>query len=108
MNASVLWNGHLYGFDESNLKCVDFNTGEAKWQTRDLGKGSLMMADGKLIILGERGELVIAEATTEDYQPISKKTVLSCLCWLIPVLSHSKILFRNRDGDMNCLDVSLP
>jgi len=105
MNASVLWEGHLYGFDESNLKCIEFSSGDVKWSERSLGKGSLMLADGKLIILGERGELVIAETTAEEFRPISRKKVLSGRCWTIPVLSHGKIFCRNANGDMVCLDV---
>lgn len=106
MNASVLWNGHLYGFDESNLKCISLTNGEETWRERGLGKGSLMLADGKLIILGERGDLVIAEATSESYKPVSSKKVLSGRCWTIPVLSHGKIFCRNAEGDLVCLDVS--
>src|SRR6185295_3790157 len=61
-NSCVLLNGHLYGFDESELRCVELQTGNVKWTERSLGKGSLMAADRKLIVLGEKGELVIAEA----------------------------------------------
>ncbi|RJP29338.1 MAG: alcohol dehydrogenase [Candidatus Omnitrophota bacterium] len=105
MNACVLWNNYLYGFDESNLKCIDFKTGKDQWSESSLGKGSLMLADGKLIILGERGELVIAEASEKEWKPITRKQVLSGRCWTIPVLSHGKIFCRNAAGDLVCLDV---
>ena len=49
-NSCVLWQGHLYGPDDSGLRCVAFDTGELKWTHREFGKGSLMVADGKMII----------------------------------------------------------
>ncbi|MGI6457740.1 MAG: PQQ-binding-like beta-propeller repeat protein [bacterium] len=108
LNASVYWEGHLYGFDESMLKCLNFNTGEEKWRKRGLGKGSLMLAGDKLIILSERGTLVIAEATPDEYQEISQAQVLEGRCWTVPVLADQKIYCRNAEGDFICVDVSNP
>ena len=105
-NSCVLWEGHLYGFDESTLKCMDFQTGDVKWKQGGLGKGSLMLADGKLIAMGDKGDLVIAEASPVEYKEISRAKVLSGLCWTVPVLSSGKLYCRNHEGDLVCLDVS--
>jgi len=105
MNTSVLWNGYLYGFDESTLKCIRFETGEDAWKERSFGKGSLMIADGKLIILGEKGELAIAQATETEFTPLARKQILSGKCWTVPVLSHGKIFARNAAGELTCLSV---
>ena len=105
-NSCVLWEGYLYGFDESELKCLDFQTGEEKWSQKGLGKGSLMFADNKLIIMGDKGDLVIAEASPEGFKEISRAKVLSGLCWTVPVLSGGKLYCRNHPGDLVCLDVS--
>lgn len=105
-NSCVLWEEHLYGFDESKLACLDFQTGELKWSKRGLGKGSLMLADGKLIALAEKGDLVIADASPEGFKELSRAKILSGLCWAVPVLSNRKIYCRNHEGDLVCLDVS--
>ena len=111
-NSCVLWEGHLYGFDEKTLKCLDFQTGDVKWKQRklgdgsgSLGKGSLMLAVGKLIIMGDKGDLVIAEASPEGYKELSHTKVLSGLCWTVPVLSGGKLYCRNHPGDLVCLDM---
>jgi outer membrane protein assembly factor BamB len=52
-SSSVLLGGYLYGFDESTLRCISFETGDVKWSQEGLGKGSLSAADGKLIVLSE-------------------------------------------------------
>lgn len=105
INTCVLWNGYIYGFDESTLKCINAKTGEDVWKERDLGKGSLMLADGKLIVLSETGELIVANASEKGFTPIGRKKVLSGKCWTIPVLSNAMIYCRNAAGDLICLDV---
>jgi outer membrane protein assembly factor BamB len=105
-NSCVLLDGYLYGFDESELKCLDFNTGQVRWRQGSLGKGSLMAADGKLIILSERGELVIADASSNGFKALSRAQVLGGKCWSAPVLSNGRIYCRNAKGDLVCVDVS--
>ena len=91
--------------DESELRCLAFDTGEVKWKYPQFGKGSLMLADGKLIGLGEKGELIIAEATPSAFKPIARAQVLTGKCWTMPVLSNGHIYCRNARGDTVCLDV---
>jgi outer membrane protein assembly factor BamB len=108
MNSSVLHQGHLYGFDENDLKCIDFATGREVWTERRYGKGSLMLADGKLILFNDSGRLAIAHATPEGYQEISGTQVLGGRnTFVAPVLSHGRIYCRAGDTIV-CLDVSPP
>jgi outer membrane protein assembly factor BamB len=105
-NTCVLWQGYLYGPDDSGLRCLAFDTGELKWTYGEFGKGSLMIADGKLVCLSEKGELIIAEPTPAAFKPISRAKVLTGKCWTMPVLSNGLIYCRNAVGDVVCLDVS--
>jgi outer membrane protein assembly factor BamB len=107
MNASVLWKDYIYGVDEGGeLRCLDFKTGEIVWAQKGFGMGSLMIADGKLIVMAEKGNLVIAEATPDSYKLISEAKILSPRCWSVPVLADGRIYVRNAKGDMVCLEVS--
>ena len=65
-----------------------------------------MVADGKLVALSEKGELIIAEATPAVFQPISRTKVLTGKCWTTPVLANGHIYCRNAVGDVVCLSVS--
>lgn len=105
-NSSVLWKGSIYGFDESTLTCIDFASGDVKWTQGGLGKGSLMIADGRLVVQGEQGDLAIAEATPAAYKEIARAKVLSKRCWVAPVLANGHIYCKNNVGDLVCLDVS--
>lgn len=107
-NTCIFTQGHLFGFDEIDLKCVDFQTGEEKW-SQDLGEdGCQIMADGKLLILTAKGDLIAAEANTSAYQEIARAHVLEGRCWTLPVLCNGRIYCRNAKGDVVCLDVRGP
>jgi outer membrane protein assembly factor BamB len=110
-NSCVLWRGCVYGFNDNvggagKLVCLDFATGQVKWRQDGLGTGSLMLADGKMIILSEGGELVIAEASPEGFKQLARAQVLGETCWTVPVLSGGRIYCRNHAGNMVCLDVN--
>ena len=105
-NTCVLWQGYLYGPDDSGLRCLAFDTGDLKWTYGQFGKGSLMIADGKLVALSEKGELIIAEPAPAEFKPISRAKILTGKCWTTPVLSNGQIYCRNAVGDVVCVDVS--
>lgn len=105
-NSSVFYKGHLYGFDQNILRCLDIEDGSVKWSQEDLGKGSLIIAGGKLVVLSERGKLVIADAVPTGFQPVFEKEILENKCWTPPVLSHGKVYARNARGDVVCVDLT--
>ena len=111
INSSVLWEGFLYGFDGQvggggKLTCIDFKTGQTKWSQGGMGTGSLMLADGKLIILSERGRLVIAQASPDGFKELASAQILTGKCWTVPVLANGRIYARNAAGQLVCVDVS--
>jgi outer membrane protein assembly factor BamB len=105
-NGCVLWLGHLYGVDESQLRCLDLATGDVKWTDKASGKGSLILADGKLVVLSEKGELLVAEASPNEFKPTARAQVLTGKCWTAPTLANGRIYCRNAAGDLVCVDVS--
>ncbi len=110
LNACVLLNGFLYGIDGDagkggGLRCLEFATGLLKWSEKNTGTGALMAAGNKLIILSEKGELIIAEASSEAFKPLSRAQVLGGKCWTVPVLANGRIYCRNSKGDLVCVEV---
>ena len=103
-NTSIYHNGHIYGFDNAVLKCIDANTGEDKWKKSGFGKGSLLLADGHLIVLSERGQLLMVEATPTEYKEKASAEVLQGKCWTMPTLVNGKLFVRNQK-EMVCLDL---
>jgi outer membrane protein assembly factor BamB len=58
---------HMYSAGGGPLTCMNFKTGEIKWQARGAGKGSICVADGMLYVLGEGHKVALAEVTPEGY-----------------------------------------
>jgi len=67
-STSILRGNYLYGFDRGTLKCMEVNTAEEKWKQRGFGVGSLIYADGHLLVLSDKGKLVLIEATPDEYR----------------------------------------
>ena len=101
--SSVLYQEHLYGFNESQLTCLELRTGKEKWSKRGFDKGSLLIADGHLIILGEKGKLALAEATPAGYRGKASYQVLQGKCWSVPVFADGKLYVRDEEQIL-CLD----
>src|SRR5262249_3641148 len=95
--TSVLYQGHVYGFSGFRLRCIDFATGEPRWDKTGFAKGSLLLADGRLIILSERGDLVLAEATPRGHARKSRCKPLDGVCCTVPVLAGGRLYIRNEN-----------
>jgi len=87
-------------------------TGKEVWSQKDLGKGSLILADGKLIVLSEQGKLVIAPASADGFKPISELEVFTgrTKCWTAPVLANGriytrKVVLKGKESEIVCVDV---
>ena len=111
-NNSILQNGYLYGFDgNSNLgrvvsiTCMKFETGEVVWKKRGLGCGSLMIVDKKLLMLSEKGELVLAKATEKGYDELNRSRFLKGRCWTVPVVLNGFVYGRNATGRLVCVQL---
>jgi outer membrane protein assembly factor BamB len=110
VNGAILIDGYLYGgdgdaSDKPALKCVDIADGKEKWSEPGVTAVALMAADGKLIVLGDHGELMIAPASPKGFQPTARAQVLGGKCWTAPVLADGFIFCRNSRGDVVSVDV---
>jgi hypothetical protein len=102
----VLWKGHLYGFDEGQLKCLDWATGEEKWDDRNYGKGSLFLAGDKFIVYGDKGRVAVVEPSPEACREIAGFQVLGGKdTWAVPVLANGRLYCRSQQ-DLVCLNVA--
>ncbi|HEU4507082.1 MAG TPA: PQQ-binding-like beta-propeller repeat protein [Pyrinomonadaceae bacterium] len=91
---------YVYGssgdFGPAFFAAVNVKTGEIAYQNRAFPKSNLVLADGKLIILDEDGNLALANATPTELKVISKATVLKNLAWTVPTLAGTKLYVRDR------------
>jgi outer membrane protein assembly factor BamB len=103
-SSSVLFKGYVFGFDESKLTCMDFRTGQIVWQEGGYKKGSLLIANGYLIVLGENGKLAVGPASPDGFKAKSSFQVSREKCWTVPVLAGGKLFIRD-ENHVICLNV---
>lgn len=124
---------------EARLQCVDIATGELLWDTNgypgDLtnleqdpqtgairekdsgrrvpfpfyGRGSMIVADGKFIVLAERGTLSLVRPSKTEFAEISRVGFpqMGYPSWAAPVLSRGRLFLRS-ESHLVCLDLLQP
>jgi hypothetical protein len=107
--SSVYDQGSLYGFDLKDVqakshrssrgvfRCIDFLTGREQWETDQTGHAAVLVADGKLLLFNDQGELILARASAESYEELSRASVLAGeICWTPPALDRGRVYVRNQ------------
>jgi outer membrane protein assembly factor BamB len=102
----VLVDGHLYGFSDAILTCLEFETGKVAWRDRSVGKGSLTYADGHLYLLSENNVAGLAEASPAGYKEKSRFRIpdQGLPSWAHPVVCGGKLYLRNQ-GQLHCFAI---
>lgn len=122
-STPILVDGHLYGFSGRNepdaaLRCVDFATGRLLWERSErwaphssrqppvFGRGSLLLADGRFIALGEGGLLGMFRPNAAACEELGRWQVpsLGHPTWAAPVLADGRLYLRSEDH-MVCLSL---
>ena len=110
-STPVQKDGYLYGmisfkrFGRGPLKCVDFKTGEVKWEQAGFGAGQVMLAGNRLLALSDAGEVVIAQASPDRYQELARFKGVAGKCWSSPALDGGRLYVRStKEGA--CFDLA--
>ena len=122
----VCQDGFLYAFSGRNesdarFRCVELRSGKLMWERDErwashstrtpsaYGRGSCILADGKLIVLGEGGLLGLFRLSALRAEEMSRCQVpqLHYPCWAAPVLSHKRLFLRSEDR-LVCLNLTRP
>ena len=86
---------------------MEFLTGKENWRVTDRGLmiGSLIAAGERMIILGQKGELVFANINSKKFDEINRDQVIGGRCWTMPILANGLLYLRNAKGDLACIDL---
>lgn len=127
-NTPVAVDGFVYASSgrhtaNAELRCIEWSTGKVRWSQPDLGRGSLLYADGHFIGQFEYGELLVFKANPEKLDMVSAvalkspaddnsanvpgigpRRLLEYPAWAAPVLSHGLLYVRGK-GRLACLEV---
>ncbi len=124
--SSVLVDNALFGFDvrdaqakshrptRGSFRCINFMDGVQNWATnvkrprrssstttdnrgKRIGHSSVLVADGKLVLLNDTGELILARASSVKYIELARALILGGeICWTQPILYRNRVYARNQ------------
>lgn len=95
--SCILHEGKLYTSDQRALVCVDFLTGKEHWRLPRVKHGTLVLAEGHLLLLTQQGQLQIAKADPAGFKTVSRTNILDGRCWTVPVLHRGRLYVRNLE-----------
>lgn len=100
--TAVERDGVLYGFHgrqeySPGLRAVDAGSGAVRWSEDRFGAGTVTLADDRLVILRESGELLLAEATPDAFRPLARAPILPGVVRAYPALADGRLYARNTD-----------
>jgi outer membrane protein assembly factor BamB len=95
--SPVYRDGYLYGLDEGILTCLDAKDGKRRWKDGRYGHGQLLLVGRHLLILSEKGDLVLVEATPDGHHELGKVHALDGeKTWNSPALAGNYAFVRNH------------
>lgn len=110
----VLVDGKIYGHSDGYAwVCQDFMKGDEVWGSKQLGKGAVTYADGRLYCLEEgSGTVVLAEASPQGraehgrfkLDPQTKLRSPQGRIWTHPVVANGKLYLRDQEL-LSCYDI---
>lgn len=110
-HSGVPMQGHLLAFNDglrgaNELRLLDLADGHNLWTSKEVEKGTALLTDdGYAFLLTNKGELVLAYLTQDNLDIRQRVQVLPAKTWVQPVLAHRRLLCKNNEGAVVCLDL---
>ena len=109
-NTCIHHDGFLYGFDGRqeagpSLRCVELKTKKVLWDREKFGCGTMVLADGRLIVLTEKGDLHLIQATPTAFREQAKARLLNAgPCRAQIALANGRLFARDQEK-LVCVDL---
>ena len=109
-NTCVYHEGHLYGFHGRqefgpSFRCVELKSKKVKWDEQNFGCGSMIRADGRLIVLTEKGDLCLVQATPAAFRETGRVRLFEAgPCRAQIALANGRLYARDQKK-LLCVDL---
>jgi len=97
-NDYVVHKDYIFGYSSYGIECIDIKNGSRKWKNGHYGGQLILLADQDLlIIISERGELALVEASPYKYTELARYSAIKGKTWNHPILAGNILLVRNAN-----------
>ncbi len=102
----IYYHDRIYGSsDPKFLICVDPSDGKILWKQESGQFVSVIGIDDTVIALsGDKGELIMADATTPEYRELGRFTPLGGKSYAAPIIADGRLYVRNQK-ELACIDL---
>ncbi len=112
IGGAVKIGDYLYGTTGQAMMCIEFASGNVKWQERALGAAAICYADGRLYLHAENGDMALVEPSPEAYREKGRFTPSDQpkqgssqdKPWAYPAIADGRLYVRDR-GALWCYGV---
>jgi outer membrane protein assembly factor BamB len=94
--SPVFYEGFVYGLDKGILACIDLEDGSRRWKKGRHGHGQILLSGDLMLVLGESGQLVLAEATPDEYRELGQIEAITGRTWNQHSLVDGIVYVRNH------------
>lgn len=107
----ILVGDHLYCIDgrddvpPADFVCVEAATGRETWRDRGFGYGTLVCADGKLVVAKTDGELLLVRPDPAGLDVLARCRPLAGTVRALPALAGGRLYLRDDDR-LTCLSLA--
>ncbi|NDC63635.1 MAG: hypothetical protein EBZ59_06535 [Planctomycetia bacterium] len=102
--------GRLYAIDGRDdlpptaLKCIDSRSGRVEWSEENFGYGTLLVADGRLLVAKTDGEILLVRPDPAGPAVLARARVVDGTLRALPALAGGRLYLRD-DRTLVCLDL---
>ncbi len=106
----VLLGDYLYGGGSGTLICIDFKSGDTRWEERIPASTSICYADNRLYLHLDNGDMMLVEPSPEAFRehgkfsPPNQPDRGKAKAWAYPVVANGRLYIRDI-GTMWCYDL---
>jgi enterochelin esterase-like enzyme/outer membrane protein assembly factor BamB len=100
----VYHDGHLYGMTGRTVfTCVDAQTGEVKWRSREPGDGFPTLVGGDIVFLTKERTLHVGPASPKGWTERARLEVFEDVVWTAPSVAGGSVFARSQ-GELARVD----
>lgn len=107
----LVQNGLIYGLhgqervEDSELRCLDPKAQRVLWSKPNFGYGTMLAADGKMLMQTTEGEFILWRPDPQRYQELARARVFRSTTRALPALSNGR-LFARDSRTLKCLQLA--
>jgi outer membrane protein assembly factor BamB len=102
MGGAVFIDGYIYGSGDTNREwqCIDWETGKVVYESKEVGNGVVIAAEGLLYGYSQRGELALIKPESSSFRVVSKITISagSGQHWAHPAINNGRLFVRHGNA----------